>query len=149
MKTVCSLLILVLFLACSKEPVPIHFGEDGCSHCRMLISDQRFGGELVTKRGKSYKFDSIECMAAYILKGHTGSDKIYSLWTINFNKPETFIDANQSWYLISDSLKSPMGLNLSSFEDQSSANVMKENYKGEIIRWQEVKSIVKQEWLTN
>ena len=107
MKTLYFLPFLIaLIIACSKEPVPIHFGEDGCSYCRMLIADQRYGGELLTTKGKPYKFDSIECMAAYILEEKEGSDDIQNLWTINFNEPESLIDAKQSWYLLSDSLRS-------------------------------------------
>jgi len=140
-------LILLIIAGCSKEPVPIHFGEDGCSYCRMLISDQRYGGELLTDKGKPYKFDSIECMAAYILKEKEGSKNIQSIWTIDFEIPETFIDAKQSWYLQSDSLRSPMGLNLSSYYDQSHAQGARNLHTGKIVRWQEVKNIVKKEWL--
>jgi len=113
----------------------------------MLISDQRYGGELLTDKGKPYKFDSIECMAAYILKKKEGSENIQSLWTIDFNEPEKFIAARQSWYLKSDSLKSPMGLNLSSYKNQSGVQLAQNLHKGDVVRWQEVKDVVQKEWL--
>ena len=141
------LLSLLLILACTKEPAPILFGEDGCSYCRMQISDQRFGGELLTDKGKPYKFDSIECMAAYILKEKEGSGNIQSLWTIDFNEPEKLIDARQSWYLKSGSLKSTMGLTLRGYKNQSGAQGAQNLHKGEVIRWQEVRDVVQKEWL--
>lgn len=147
-KNILLLFIISLFLFdCSKEPAPIHFGEDGCSFCRMIISDQRFGCELLTTKGKSYKFDSIECMTAYTIKGKKGADDIYSIWTIDFNNPETFIDATQSWYLQSEKLKSPMGANLSSFQNHGEISTIQNKYNGSIMRWEDVKEFVQQDWL--
>src|SRR5690606_41785263 len=47
----------------------IVIGEDLCVFCEMLISDPRYPAQLVTKTGKAYKFDSIECMIAFVLEG--------------------------------------------------------------------------------
>ncbi len=148
MKKVLLILFIITYVSgCSKEPVPIHFGEDGCSYCRMIISDQRFGGELLTSKGKAYKFDSIECMAAYIIKDKKETENVYRLWTIDFNNPETFIDASQAWYLHSKELKSPMGANLSSFKNHDAVKSMQSTYAGKAIRWQEVQLLVQEEWL--
>jgi copper chaperone NosL len=148
MKNLFVLLMLCL-IACSKDAVPIHFGEDICSHCKMIISDQRYGGELLTAKAKPYKFDSIECMAAYILKENEGSENIYSLWTIDFNKPEKLINADQAWYLLSNSLKSPMGLNLSSCLTHDNAESLKNLYGGEIMHWAAIKEVVREKWLSD
>lgn len=142
--------VLVCFLlACSKEPQPIHFGEDGCRYCKMIISDYRYGGELLTTKGKSYKFDSLECLAAYVLKSKEENENIHSLWTIDFNNPGNFLAVNQSWYLNSNLLKSPMGLNFTSYKDKNSAEKQQKISGGEIIRWTGVKNIVEKEWITD
>ncbi len=140
-------LISTLFFSCTKEPVPIHFGEDGCSYCRMIISDQRFGGELLTTKAKAYKFDSIECMAAYIIKAKKDSENIHSLWTIDYNNPKLFVNASQAWYLQSKNLKSPMGAGLSSFKEHQDIEIMQTKYEGKVLRWNEVKEAVRLEWL--
>lgn len=147
MRIISSLLLMVFLLACSSEPAPIHFGEDGCSYCRMTISDHRYGGELMTNKGKVYKYDSIECLAAYILENKPGSDDIQNIWTIDFNNPKAFIDAGQAWYIHSELLKSPMGLNLSAFKDKTLAESVENVYPGELVRWDEVKKIVQKKWL--
>ena len=58
--------ILLMIVACDPESKPIVYGEDKCEFCRMSIVDQRFAGEVVTQKGKAYKFDAVECMVNYI-----------------------------------------------------------------------------------
>ncbi len=147
MKVLSVLFLLLLVFSCSTKPDPIHFGEDECDYCRMMISDQRYGGELITTKGKIYKYDSVECLAAYIVEQKNGFNDLHSIWTIDFNNPKEFIDASQAWYLYSDLLKSPMGLNLSAFSDQNMAETVKNVYTGELVRWDNVKNIVIKEWL--
>ena len=148
MKILLSLFfILLLFYSCSNEPKPIHFYEDECDYCRMIISDQRYGGELMTNKGKAYKFDSIECLSAYVQEQKPGSKDVHSLLTIDFNNPEMFIDATNAWYLHSDLLKSPMGLNLSAFNNKELALTVKNVYPGELVRWDDVNKIVKLNWI--
>ena len=140
-------IITILFVSCSKEPVPIRFNEDECAYCQMIISDQRYGTELITTKGKIYKYDSIECLAAYLIEEKKGTDDLQSIWTIDFKFPEKFVDATKAWYLHSELLKSPMGLNLCSFKDKNSAENIKNVFPGELIRWQDVKEIVKKNWI--
>ena len=141
------IIVTTIFVSCSKEPVPIRFNEDQCAYCQMIISDQRYGTELITTKGKIYKYDSIECLAAYIIEEKKGSNDLQSIWTIDFKYPEKFIDATKAWYLHSDLLKSPMGLNLSSFTEKNAAENVNNVFHGELIRWDEVKSIVKINWI--
>lgn len=139
--------VFVLLSACSNDPVPIRFNEDQCAYCQMIISDQRYGTELITTKGKIYKFDSIECLAAYLIEDKKDAKNLQSIWTIDFKYPEKFIDAKEAWYLHSDLLKSPMGLNLSSFTDKNAAENVKNVFPGELIRWKDVKKIVKIKWV--
>jgi len=61
-------LLLLLFAGCRpKGPVAIEYGQDICAFCKMIIADPRFGAEVITKTGKVYKFDSVECMVAHIM----------------------------------------------------------------------------------
>ena len=58
-------IVTILFLslaACTVAPVPINFGSDGCHFCKMTIVDKQHAAELVTSKGKAYKYDAIECM---------------------------------------------------------------------------------------
>lgn len=142
-----AVVALLMFAACTPQAEPIRFGSDECSYCRMRIADTRYGAELVTTRGKVFKFDSAECMAAYLLKEMPGSDKIYSLWVIHFVEEEQLIDGRQAWFLQSENLRSPMGLNLTAFAQQTVAAEAAERHGGELLRWAEVERLVNAKWL--
>ena len=139
--------ILVVLYGCSPEPEPIRFGSDLCVYCKMMISDTRYGGEMVTIKGKVYKYDSIECLAASYLKGEINQAEIHSLWTVDFAQPEKLIDAKQALYLQSKDLHSPMGLNLSAFAEQATAEKVERLYIGSLLGWDEVQKVVQQKWL--
>ena len=57
MASVAIAFMLYLFMSCNTKPEPFAIGKDNCSFCKMGIIDPRFGGEMITKKGKIYKFD--------------------------------------------------------------------------------------------
>ncbi|HLV52270.1 MAG TPA: hypothetical protein VKY44_10000, partial [Flavobacterium sp.] len=70
LKVLLTVSLLTLFLSsCSKEPKSIEFGVDNCDHCMMNISDVRYGAELITQKGKIYKFDDMYCMKTFLKEG--------------------------------------------------------------------------------
>ena len=54
--------ILLLTISCKVEPEAIEYGKDQCSFCEMNIVDKTHAAQYVTKKGKQFKFDAIECM---------------------------------------------------------------------------------------
>lgn len=129
-------LIMMQFISCSTEPQPIEYHVDQCADCKMNISDQRFGAELVTIKGKIYKYDAAECMIRAVnLKGEAEFEHIL---VTDFNKPKQFIDATSATFLISELRPSPMGANLSSYvgKDQIEATMINEEAK--ILDWNQI-----------
>lgn len=129
--------LLLLLASCDPKPEPIEYGKDACEQCRMIIADERFGAELVTAKGKIYKYDSLECMVAHAA-GMADKD-IHSLWTVDFAHPRVLLPALQTLYLHAPKLPSPMGLNVSSFASADDMRVVQEKYQGRQIDWDEVK----------
>jgi copper chaperone NosL len=133
-----GVLLLSLF-ACSSGPQPLRYGQDNCSHCKMSISDKRFGAEIVTNKGKVFKYDAIECMLAAIREdgklevGETG------FWVVDASNPGTLIDAKSAHYLISDKLPSPMGANISGFSSNESLQSALREFGGKTNNWKELK----------
>jgi len=130
-------IIFVLILAsCQPKEKAIDYGQDECQHCRMMIVEKQYGSELVTKKGKVYKFDSIECLIDYL---HTDliseNDIAFSLVT-SFNRPEELRPVEKSFFLYSKQLPSPMGKYLTAFESQEAALAAKEKFGGEIMNWE-------------
>lgn len=133
-----TVLMLFLFSSCQPKAEAIDYGFDACTHCKMTIADNRFGTELVTKKGKVYKFDAIECMAQYL----QDNEEEYALQLVtDLSKPGEFIDAEKATYVQSKEMPSPMGMNLSAYENEADAKSFLENANGVILSWQEVKAL--------
>ena len=134
------LILAVSFNSCQNNPEPISYGQDDCAHCRMVISDQKFGGELITQKGKLYKFDSIECLAAYYRSLNVKD--VQSMWTIDFSNPGLWVKADVAYYLRSKNIPSPMGMFLSSYASRVTSEEMKTQMDGDLLNWQEVLIVV-------
>lgn len=58
-----GIISLGIFFSCSpKGPEKINFGKDQCELCKMGIEDPKFATELITEKGRIYKFDDLNCM---------------------------------------------------------------------------------------
>jgi len=135
-------LLLLSFLAaffnsCSKEPKPIEFGVDNCDHCKMNISDNRYGAELVTQKGRVYKFDDMYCMKVFMQDQIVEENQIHSLWLIDFDGTEKLISADKSFLLYNPELKSPMGSNTAAFMTEETRQKQFDENSGTMLLWQE------------
>jgi len=108
---------MIIHTGCSSpESRPISYGQEDCASCRMRITDRKFGAELVTVTGKTYVFDAPECMLGFVRTGTTvRADDVHSLWVTDFVRPGTLIDARAAYYLESEMIHSPMGMNTAAF----------------------------------
>ncbi len=131
-----SLLPLLFFISCSTKPEPFQQGKDVCSFCKMDLSDTRYGGELLTKKGRIYKFDDLHCMTAFLRSGSVEGKAIAQLLVINFQKPNTFLEADKAIFVVSLGLKSPMGGNAAGFETKEAAIAFAKDKQAEILDWQ-------------
>ncbi len=143
-KTLQVLITAYSLVSCQTEPVPIAYGLDECDNCKMTISDPKYGAELISGKGKVFKFDSIECLADYSNKVESGT--IGSLWVTDFSNPENFINAKEAFYLKSNKLRSPMGLNLSAFKNSVDLEKVINEFSGHKISWDELLKFVSEEW---
>lgn len=130
------ILVLCLFASCRIEPEQISYGSDACSFCKMTIVDQQHAAQYVTKKGKQFKFDAIECMVNDI--GEKGADFAEILLIADYMQPGFMHPAQDATYLISKKIKSPMGANLTGFaSEQQALEAQKEN-GGELYSWKEL-----------
>jgi copper chaperone NosL len=135
----------LLLVGCRDRPEAIDYGIDECTHCKMLISDKQFGAELITAKGRIYKFDSIECMAAYYRTAIRPED-VGSLWAIDYAHPAEWVQTDRALFLHSRDLPSPMGLYLSAFGSVGDLDDVKEHRGGRILNWNEVVQLVEHAW---
>lgn len=131
-------IFIFLVSSCAMEPVPISYGKDACHFCKMTIVDKQHAAEIVTKKGKAFKYDAIECM----MQGRFDwqEEEIGLFLLTDYANPGKLVDATKATFLISENLPSPMGGNLSGFENESQARDILREYGGKIIPWDQLKT---------
>ena len=107
--------------------------------------DNKYGAELVTDKGKVYKYDSIECLIGYSLNKNLIGDKKHLMLISDFSKPGELVDARKSFYVHNNNFLSPMGLNISAFINESEQLKFFTENSGEKLNWIEVVELVKQD----
>jgi copper chaperone NosL len=137
-----ALVVLLLFSGCSLQPQPINYGSDECALCKMAIIDQKFGAEIVTKKGKIFKFDSDECLVNFVREGNVKESDVASYWMIDAMQPKKLIDATKAFYIHTENFPSPMGGNISAFETKEELLQFKQQYAGDEWSWDDVKTKV-------
>jgi copper chaperone NosL len=143
MKTILGISIFTLLLvsSCKVEPEQINYGKDGCHFCKMTIVDNQHASELVTAKGKVYKYDAIECLINDLKK--RDSTEVGLLLVNDYSNPGELISAESAIFIISEGVPSPMGAFLSAFNDKADAEGVKSESGGELFDWQEVKKQIK------
>lgn len=134
--TTLSLVSFLFFTSCNIQPQKIEFGKDACHFCRMNIVDQQHAAQLVTAKGKAFKYDAIECLINNLEE--LEPDQIGLLLVSDYNNPGVLIDANSATYIISKNIPSPMGAYLSSVSTKEEALELQRNKEGEIYTWNEL-----------
>ncbi|MGB5497651.1 MAG: nitrous oxide reductase accessory protein NosL [Maribacter sp.] len=127
---------LLIMVSCQVSPKPIDYGSDGCHFCSMTIVDRQHAAEIVTKKGKAFKFDAVECMVNHLKDIEVS---IVELFLVNdFMDPGTLIDAKKATFLISKDIPSPMGEYLSAFQSRNEAENVETENKGKLYSWEEL-----------
>jgi len=136
-------------MGCARGPRTINFGTDVCDYCAMTISDDRHGAVFVTAKGRSYPFDSVECMLRSVMAGekHTGVS-VASWHVVDYANRGHLIDAAHATYLVSPGVPSPMGANLSGFADRAAAEALRETHGGDVYDWAAMSAYL-QRWVNS
>jgi|TARA_R110000764_G_scaffold239973_2_gene341143 copper chaperone NosL len=103
----------------------------------MTIVDKQHAAQWVTKKGKVFNFDAVECMMNQ-LKDEDEST-IGLLLVNDFDHPGELVDATKATYLISENIPSPMGAFLSAFSEEQAAEHTLEANGGKLLTWSELK----------
>ncbi len=140
-----SILILGL-LGCARGPQSIAYGSDACEFCGMTISDDRYGSAIVTSKGRTYKFDSIECMLQSLDEGEKLAGTAIDQWYATaYSARGVLIPAPSATYLVSPNLPSPMGAGLTAFATRDDAARMQKEKGGDVLDWAAVESRIRKQ----
>jgi len=138
LKPFVGIFILLLTISCKVEPEAIAYGKDQCSFCVMNIVDKTHSAQYVTKKGKQFKFDAIECLVNDLSEKNEAA--LAFILVANYANPGEMIDAKIATYLISQEIKSPMGANLSAVSTSAKAIELQQQHSGEIYTWKSLKT---------
>ena len=127
---------LLVVVSCEVSPKPIDYGSDGCHFCSMTIVDRQHAAEIVTKKGKAFKFDAVECMMNHLKDIDVSTVELFLV--NDYLAPGELIDAKKTTFLISKDIPSPMGEYLSAFQSRVEAENIEAENNGELYSWNEL-----------
>lgn len=104
--------------------------------------DKKFGAEIVTMKGKVYKFDDLNCMISFYNARVEPVENLSQTLVIDFANPEKLIDAHSAVYVQSDKIKSPMVSQAAAFSSKEHLNTFNKEWQGKVMNWNELMSML-------
>jgi copper chaperone NosL len=98
--------LLLTTTSCGPAVPAIALHTDECHFCRMIISDDRFAAAATTASGRTVRFDSIECLAAWTLAEASPPRK---MWVTDGAQPGTRFVVSEARFHRDSTVGSPMG----------------------------------------
>jgi copper chaperone NosL len=106
----------------------------------MTIVDEHFGAEIITNKGKAFKFDDLHCLDKFLDEDKVAEADINEIYYIDFSKPTSFIAASNALLLQGDEIRSPMGSQIAAFGEVDSLTKYKEYFNAKEIKWEDYKN---------
>ena len=131
-------LLCVTLISCKVEPEPLIYGQDACHTCKMTLMDNKFGAELVSRKGKVFKFDDVNCMLTFYHSAEVAPEDFAYKLVVDFSEPGKVIEASNAFYVKSPAIKSPMASQIAAFESQERMKAFQRDTKGIYLVWGEV-----------
>lgn len=132
------LLMSIPFLnACNKGPEAIDYGKDNCHYCKMTISDNRYGAELVSKKGRTFKFDDSVCLIEFVKDNAQYNVPETQMFLASFSEPVELLNVQNAILFSHEALTGPMNGEITAFRNEDELNKVKSalNGEGAIVSW--------------
>ena len=124
-----ALLMLTLLSGCTSDVQPIRYGADTCTECRMVVDQPRFATTILTPKGRTLNFDSIECLVQFLRATQSNYESMgHSRLLVSVDDTGKMIDVENAFFVRDESVRTPMGGGLIAFE----------TIRPDAIRWHEV-----------
>lgn len=115
-----ALALLSLLAACAGAPAgppQVQWGVDECSHCHMILSDQRFAAVARDEGGDEARFDDLGCMASFFAERSPAG---WRTW-VHEADGARWLAAEEAWFVRLAGQRSPMGSGLGAFATAEAA----------------------------
>jgi copper chaperone NosL len=113
-------LLAILLNSCTAGPEAIDAGTDNCYFCKMSISDVKYAAEIVTKKGKVYKFDDIHCALSFTKAKMVEEKEIKDIYVADYTGSHTLVKAAEAFLLKGGDIHGPMNGNVIAFNNKDS-----------------------------
>ena len=100
---------------------PMELGEDACANCRMIISDQRYGAELLDRSGKAELYDDLGCLLGRTIRPGARAADPEAIFVRSFPDGK-WIRGDRAFVVHARGLSSPMGHGYAAFESLEAAH---------------------------
>lgn len=134
-----AFIVMLSMSGCSTKPDAIIVGKDQCCFCKMTVSDAKFGAEIITVKGKNFKFDDMHCVLAFIKNKQIELKEIKEVYLTDFESTgHELIKATDALLIQSEKLNSPMNGNIAAIGDKGSIAKLINTYQGTSVSWNQL-----------
>ena len=122
--------------AANAEPAPptIHYGEDICVFCGMIISEERHAAAFVTQDGHGHIFDDIGDM----IQAHPESEEEVLALFVHDYEDKAWIRAETAHYVLSDQVTTSMASGLIALASSQQAETLAAKLQGQVLTFDEL-----------
>ncbi len=136
MKYFFVILITFFVISCnSNQPKPIKLNSENCEFCKMTIANGKFGAELITTKGRYYKFDDVACMLQYAKSNQV---MVKMFFVNDYLKENELIPVEKSFFLKGGTISSPMRGNIATFSTSKEQKEFQAKLNAEAMTWEQV-----------
>lgn len=134
--------LLPALVACGgqvdPEPAPpvIHYGEDLCEFCGMIISDERYAAGYLTRDGAEHIFDDLGGMFRSHLQTQDAAQ--VAAFFVHDYEDVTWIRAETAHYVLSQDLPTPMLSGLVACDTAEKAQALAAEVNGRVLTFEDV-----------
>lgn len=111
------------------EPPEILYGQDVCSNCNMIISEENYASAYWTADGEARRFDDMGEMLEYM---QSTPEEIASTWVHDVNTAE-WLRAENAWVVMNAGLMTPMGTGIVAVANEEDARALAFDQEGAMV----------------
>ena len=138
-----GIIAMLMLAGCHGKPEKINLGKDTCAECKMTIMDPKFGGEILSTKGKVFKFDDAHCIASFMDRRGIEMADVHKVIFVDYNGSGKWLDTENAFFVLSSKLKSPMGSNAAAFATRDEAEKKATELGGKTTDWATLFNVIK------
>jgi copper chaperone NosL len=125
--------VVFLWPAPARGPEPIAWGRDTCAHCRMILSQPGFAGQMRDRQGRRTRYDDVGCL----LRAIAAHGQAPEAW-VEDHAGGGWVPLRAARLVRADALGTPMGSGLVAFAEDAAARDFAARHGGTVASLEDV-----------